>query len=135
MHAILKNRVVVTNVVYAVALAVSVALLSRSGVNHMSLASMLGTGAAVFGLFDIALAVLYGTGYSSVKEMLRGQGILIALLVWQLLFAVVMLLSTVMTDPEALMGLAVLISSTAFIVIAIGSNNIIDYAAPKVLEK
>lgn len=135
MHAIFKNRVVVTNVVYAIALAVSVALLSRSGVNHMSLAAMLGTGAAVFGLFNIALAVLYGIGYSSVKEMLRGQGILIALLVWQLLFAVVMLLSTVMTDPEALMGLAVLIPSTAFIVIAIATNIIIAYAAPKLLAK
>ncbi len=135
MHAILKNRVVVTNVVYAIALAVSVALLSRSAGNDTSLAPMLGTGAAVFGLFDIALAVLYGTGYSSVKEMLRGQGILIALLVWQLLFAVVMLLSTVMTDPEALMGLAMLIPSTAFIVVAITTNAVIAYVAPKLLAK
>lgn len=129
MHAILKNRIVVTNVVYVVAVVVAVYLMGMQ--RNEGVAAMLGTGAAVFGLFDIGLAVAYGTGYASWKEMLCAQAVLLALLAFMVLFMGVIAISIAL-DAEAVM---VMPFPTLFLVVAVTTNIIISYAAPKLLAK
>ncbi len=135
-QAIIKNRIVVSNVAYTVAVVVA-ALLMRpdADVPINSLAQMLGTVAAVFGLFNIGLAVAYGTAFPSWKALFRANAVLIALLVWILLFAGTMAIAAAMVDPEALMGVAMLIPPTAFLLVAVATNVLISYAAPKLLAK
>ncbi len=136
MNDVLQHRVVVTNVVYAVALVVA-ALLMRpdAALPASGLMKMLGTGAAVFGLFDIGLAVVYGAGYATWKDALRAQGIIVALLVWALLFAGVMGIAAAMVDMQALMGVMMLTFPVAFLVTAIVTNMVIAYLAPRLLAK
>lgn len=132
MHAILKNRIVVTNVVYVVAVVVAVYLMGMQ--RNEGVAAMLGTGAAVFGLFDIGLAVAYGTGYASWKEMLYAQAVLLALLAFMVLFMGVMAISIAL-DAEAVMAIVAVMFPTLFLVVAVTTNIIISYAAPKLLAK
>lgn len=132
MDAILKNRVLVTNVAYVVAVVVAVYLMGMS--RNDGLAAMLGTGAAVFGLFDIGLAVVYGTGYATWEDALRAQAVLIALLAFMALFMGVMAIS-IAQDPEALMGVGALIFPTSFLLVAVVTNIVIAYVAPKLLAK